>query len=152
MLDVNYCLVEYCNIIGVRTISKITYKVNMKITVEELSHVFKSSGIKRPSDDFNRLQRMIENSNVLITAWDNDLLIGVARAITDYSYSCYLSDLAVDNEYQNKGIGKNLVQLVQEDIGEEVALILLSSPIAMEFYPTIGFEKIENGFKISRKK
>ncbi len=132
--------------------SKITYQVNLPITAGQLSQVFKSSGIKRPSEDLNRLQRMIENSNVLITAWDNDLLVGVARAITDYSYSCYLSDLAVDKDYQKKGIGKRLVQLIQEHIGEEVALILLSSPIAMEFYPTIGFEKIDNGFKISRKR
>jgi len=136
----------------VSTISKINYKINVNIKAEELSHVFKCSCIKRPADDLNRLQRMIENSNLIITAWDNDLLIGIARAITDYSYSCYLSDLAVDNGYQNKGIGKKLVQMIQENIGEEVALILLSSPIAMEFYPAIGFEGIENGFKVSRKR
>ncbi|MEK3980889.1 GNAT family N-acetyltransferase [Psychrobacillus sp. FSL K6-2836] len=122
------------------------------IKAEELSEVFKSSGIKRPSDDLNRLQRMIENSGVLITAWDNHRLIGVARAITDYSYCCYLSDLAVNKDYQNKGIGRELIRLVQEQIGEEVALLLLSSPIAMEYYPKIGFEKIENGFKIARKR
>lgn len=95
---------------------------------------------------------MIENSNVLITAWDNGQLIGVARAITDYCYCCYLSDLAVNKKYQNKGIGKELVRMLQEHIGEEVALLLLSSPIAMDYYPKIGFEKIENGFKISRRK
>lgn len=95
---------------------------------------------------------MIENSGVLITAWDNHRLIGVARAITDYSYCCYLSDLAVNKDYQNKGIGRELIRLVQEQIGEEVALLLLSSPIAMEYYPKIGFEKIENGFKIARKR
>ncbi len=67
---------------------------------------------------------MIDNSVIIITAWDNDKLIGIARAITDYSYCCYLSDLAINKEYQNKGIGKELVQLVQKDIGEEVALIL----------------------------
>lgn len=134
------------------TIAQISYKENVIIKAEELSEVFKSSGIKRPSDDLNRLQRMIENSGVLITAWDNHRLIGVARAITDYSYCCYLSDLAVNKDYQNKGIGRELIRLVQEQIGEEVALLLLSSPIAMEYYPKIGFEKIENGFKIARKR
>ena len=133
-------------------IAQISYKENVIIKAEELSEVFKSSGIKRPSDDLNRLQRMIENSGVLITAWDNHRLIGVARAITDYSYCCYLSDLAVNKDYQNKGIGRELIRLVQEQIGEEVALLLLSSPIAMEYYPKIGFEKIENGFKIARKR
>nr|WP_233522569.1 GNAT family N-acetyltransferase [Peribacillus glennii] len=105
--------------------------------------VFKKSGIQRPSDGLNRIQLMIENSNVLITAWDNDRLVGVARAITDYCYCCYLSDLAVNQDYQNKGIGKELTRLVQEHIGEEVSLLLLSSPIAMDYYPKIGFEKIE---------
>ncbi|THE12025.1 GNAT family N-acetyltransferase [Bacillus timonensis] len=133
------------------TITQISYKVNEPIKAEELSNIFKTSGIKRPTDDLKRLQRMIENSNPLITAWDNGQLIGVARAITDYSYCCYLSDLAVNKNYQNNGIGKEMVRLLQEHIGEEVALLLLSSPIAMEYYPKIGFEKIENGFKIPRK-
>lgn len=98
------------------TIAQISYKENVIIKAEELSEVFKSSGIKRPSDDLNRLQRMIENSGVLITAWDNHRLIGVARAITDYSYCCYLSDLAVNKDYQNKGIGRELIRLVQEKL------------------------------------
>ena len=131
---------------------QITYKINTTVKTEDLSRVFKASGIKRPSDDLPRLQRMIENADINITAWDNEKLVGIARAITDYSYCCYLSDLAVDKEYQNKGIGKKLVQLLQEQIGEEVALLLLSSPTAMEYYPHIGFEKIENGFRFSRKR
>lgn len=133
-------------------ITQISYKENVIVKAEELSEVFKSSGIKRPSDDLNRLQRMIENSDILVTAWDNNRLIGVARAITDFSYCCYLSDLAVNKDYQNKGIGRELIRIVQEQIGEEVALLLLSSPIAMEYYPKIGFEKVENGFKVSRKR
>lgn len=135
-----------------KTFAKISYQINESIKAEELSNVFKASGIKRPFNDLNRLQRMIENSNVLITAWDNELLIGVARALTDYSYCCYLSDLAVDKDYQQQGIGKELVKLLQEHIGAEVSVLLLSSPIAMEYYPKIGFEKIENGFKIPREK
>ncbi|MFC4323027.1 GNAT family N-acetyltransferase [Litchfieldia salsa] len=132
--------------------TNLTYEINKKVNAEELSHVFIASGIKRPSNDLDRLQSMIENSNILITAWDHDQLIGVARGLTDYSYSCYLSDLAVNNEYQHKGIGKELVRLVQQHIGEEVALLLLSSPTAMDYYPKIGFEKVENGFRISRKR
>ncbi|MEZ2719063.1 GNAT family N-acetyltransferase [Niallia circulans] len=134
------------------SMNQISYKVNESIKAEELSEVFKTSGIKRPSDDLNRLQQMIDNSNVLITAWYNNQLIGVTRAITDYCYCCYLSDLAVNKNYQNRGIGKELVRLLKEHNGDEVALLLLSSPIAMEYYPKIGFEKIENGFKIPRKK
>lgn len=129
----------------------ISYKATAEIKTEDLSRVFKASGIKRPSDDLPRLQRMIDNADIILAAWDQGKLIGIARAITDYSYCCYLSDLAVDREYQNMGIGKELVRLLQEQLGEEVTLLLLASATAMEYYPHIGFEKIENGFKITRK-
>ncbi len=129
----------------------IEYKLNTPIIPEELSRLFKASGINRPADDLPRLQKMIDNADLTFTAWDDEKLVGIARAITDFSYSCYLSDLAVDQEYQKSGIGKNLVKLLQEQIGEEVTLLLLSSPIAMDYYPRIGFEKADNGFKIMRK-
>ncbi|GHH99645.1 GNAT family N-acetyltransferase [Neobacillus kokaensis] len=130
----------------------IEYKLNTTITPEELSQLFKVSGIKRPADDLPRLQKMIDNADLTFTAWDQEKLVGIARAITDFSYCCYLSDLAVDQNYQKSGIGKELVRLLQEEIGEEVTLLLLSSPTAMEYYPRIGFEKAENGFKIMRKR
>lgn len=72
--------------------------------------------------------------------------------MTDFSYCCYLSDLAVDKDYQKKGIGKTLIDKISEIIGEEVALILLSAPNAMGYYPKVGFEKIDNGFIIRRKR
>lgn len=56
------------------SMNQISYKVNESIKAEELSEVFKTSDIKRPSDDLNRLQQMIDNSNVLITAWYNNQL------------------------------------------------------------------------------
>ncbi|MFJ7725232.1 GNAT family N-acetyltransferase [Neobacillus sp. NPDC097160] len=130
----------------------IDFKIGATVTAEELSDVFKMSGIRRPVDDLPRLQRMIEQADLLITAWDRQTLVGVARAITDFSYCCYLSDLAVNKDYQKRGIGKELVRLVQEEIGDEVMLLLLSAPAAMEYYPRIGFDKVENGFIIHRKK
>ncbi|AZU60180.1 GNAT family N-acetyltransferase [Neobacillus mesonae] len=130
----------------------IEYKLNTPITPEELSRLFKASGINRPADDLPRLQKMIDNADLTFTAWDDEKLVGIARAITDFSYCCYLSDLAVDQDFQKNGIGKKLVKLLQEHIGEEVTLLLLSSPIAMDYYPRIGFEKADNGFKIMRKR
>lgn len=129
----------------------IEFKVDAKILPEELSVVFKQSRLKRPYEDLARLERMIENADLIISAWDHDKLVGVARAITDFSYCCYLSDLAVDKEYQNQGIGRELVRLIQKQIGEEVTLSLLASPTAMEYYPHIGFDKVTNGYIIPRK-
>lgn len=76
----------------------------------------------------------------------------MARSLTDFSYCCYLSDLAIHPDYQKHGIGKKLIDLTQEKIGEHCMLLLLSVPTAMEYYPKIGFEKVENGFIIKRKK
>ncbi|MBM7653363.1 GNAT family N-acetyltransferase [Neobacillus cucumis] len=129
----------------------ITLLVDAKIKPEDLSTVFKQSGLKRPYEDLPRLEKMIENADILITAWEEDRIVGVARAITDFSYCCYLSDLAVDQEYQHRGIGRELVRMVQERIGDHVSLLLLASPIAMEYYPHIGFDKISNGYMIPRK-
>jgi predicted N-acetyltransferase YhbS len=128
----------------------IEYKINTPLRPKDVSDVFKSSGIKRPADDLERIQRMIENADVNISAWDGERLVGIARAITDFSYCCYLSDLAVSMEYQKTGIGTELVERVREHLGEEVSLLLLAAPIAMEYYPRIGFEKTENAFLIPR--
>ncbi|MDR4947369.1 GNAT family N-acetyltransferase [Neobacillus cucumis] len=130
----------------------ITLLVDAKIKPEDLSTVFKQSGLNRPYEDLPRLEKMIENADILITAWEEDRIVGVARAITDFSYCCYLSDLAVDQEYQHRGIGRELVRMVQERICDDVSLLLLASPIAMEYYPHIGFDKVSNGYMIPRKK
>ena len=130
----------------------ISFKTNIPLRSRDVSSLFIASGIKRPVNDLERIQKMIDNSNLTISAWDQDTLIGLARAVTDFSYCCYLSDLAVDKAYQKQGVGEELVRIVQKEIGEEVALILLSSPTAMNYYPKIGFNKIENGFIIPRKK
>ncbi|NOS85210.1 MAG: GNAT family N-acetyltransferase [Ignavibacteria bacterium] len=130
----------------------ITYKTSAKLEAHELSDLFKASGIKRPVEDLNRVKNMIDNSNLLVTAWDGEKLVGVARALSDFSYCCYLSDLAVDKEYQNQGIGHELVNEIQKLIGEESNLVLLSAPEAMEYYPKIGFEKAGNAYIIYRKK
>ncbi|WP_026559101.1 GNAT family N-acetyltransferase [Bacillus sp. J37] len=129
-----------------------TYKIHDQISALELSQVFKASGIKRPVDDLPRLQRMLDKADITITARLGGKVIGVARAITDFNYCCYLSDLAIDNEHQKQGIGKELVRLLQEEIGEEVSLLLLASQEAMEYYPKIGFTSIDNGFLIRRKR
>ncbi len=128
----------------------IEYRHNFPLVATDVAAVFDSSGIRRPTRDLARIERMFANANLTFSAWHNEKLVGVCRALTDFSYCCYLSDLAVDKAYQKHGVGRELVARVQQAIGDEVALILLSAPEAMEYYPKIGFEKVENGFIIKR--
>ena len=129
----------------------ISYDVNDSVKPLELVALFKSSGIRR-STDVRRIDKMITNANLIISARKNGKLVGVLRALTDLSYACYISDLAVDRKYQNKGIGKELVKLARKALGENVMILLLSSKEADAFYPHVGFEKVENAWRLPRRK
>ena len=128
----------------------IQYRLNAELQAEELAALFLKSGIHRPAHDLGRIRRMIDHANLTVTAWEGEQLVGVARALTDFSWCCYLSDLAVDQAFQHQGIGRELVRRVRVEIGEESSLILGSAPGAMAYYPKIGFIAIENGWMIKR--
>jgi N-acetylglutamate synthase-like GNAT family acetyltransferase len=130
--------------------TNIIYKLDIIPSVDEIIEVYESSGIKRPTSDKERIAAMYAHSNLIATAWHESKLVGVSRALTDFCYCCYLSDLAVRKDYQKLGIGKKLIDITKEKIGSKTALILLSAPNAMEYYPKVGFEKIENGFIVKR--
>jgi len=129
---------------------EIKYKIDLRPNVAEIIELYSSSGLNRPIDDVERIQKMYDNSNLIITAWEGENLIGIARSLTDFCFCCYLSDLAVKKEFQKLGIGKKLIELTKEKIGEQSMLLLLSAPLAMEYYPKIGFQKVQNGFIINR--
>ncbi|SDC65004.1 Acetyltransferase (GNAT) domain-containing protein [Shouchella lonarensis] len=95
---------------------------------------------------------MLDAASLCITAWDGDRLVGVARSLTDFAYCCYLSDLAVDVDYQKDGVGRQLLEQTRESIGAECSLILLSAPEAMGYYPKVGFEQAENAFVMKRER
>lgn len=130
----------------------IVYRDDKKISPEDVSNVFRGSGIKRPYEDLPRLAKMIEGADLVITAWDGGKMVGLARALTDYAYCCYLSDLAVDADYKQSGIGKKLIEEVRARIGDECSLVLLSAPSATDYYPKVGFERTDKAFVIARKK
>jgi len=130
----------------------VIYKDTKDVSAEEVARLFFKSGINRPHEDLERIRRIIDNSDIIITAWVDERMVGVARALTDYSYCCYLSDLAVDADFQRSGIGRKMVEIVREKIGDECSLILIAAPNAADYYPKIGFERTDKAFLIKRKK
>lgn len=122
--------------------NEVKYSVEDNLDVREFLEVLidSSLGERRPIHDFSRIEKMVQNSNLIITARSKGQIIGVARSITDFSYCTYLSDLAVKNSYQRKGIGKELIRLTKQ-ISEPAKLILLSAPAAIDYYPKIGMIK-----------
>jgi GNAT superfamily N-acetyltransferase len=94
---------------------------------------------RRPVDDAEAIAGMLANADLTVTAWDGELLVGVARSVTDFTYCCYLSDLAVDVAYQRQGIGVELIAHTQAQLGPRCNLILLAAPAAADYYGHIGF-------------
>ncbi|HEY4287204.1 MAG TPA: GNAT family N-acetyltransferase [Puia sp.] len=128
----------------------IQYKTDQSPAAAEVIDLYRSAGLQRPTNDAERIDNMYRNSNLIVTAWDGPLLVGVSRALTDFHYCCYLSDLAIRKEYQKEGIGKQLVRLTKKAIGDRCMLLLLAAPTAMEYYPKIGMDTVNNGFIIKR--
>ena len=132
--------------------STIAYRHNLPLDPSEVARVFDASGITRPTADLPRIARMFSAPCLVISAWHDDRLVGLSRSLTDHAYCCYLSDLAVDKDYQKQGIGQALIARTQAVIGDEVSLILLAAPGAMSYYPVVGFEQADNAFVIRRKR
>ncbi len=132
----------------------IRYEIDRRITTDEFIDLLKRSTLaeRRPVNDRSRIEKMLEHGNILVTAWHKDLLVGISRALSDFSFCCYLSDLAVDEAYQHQGIGKELIRLTHEVSGvKDVQLILLAAPKAVGYYPKIGMEQFKECFVIKRK-
>lgn len=131
---------------------EIAYKFDITPTAAQIIDLYNTSGLPRPTNDSARIKAMFDNSNLIVTAWHNELLVGVSRCITDWVWSTYLADLAVRPGFKKSGIGKKLIELTREKVGEQSMVLLLSVPTAMEYYPKVGFAKQESSFIINRIK
>ncbi len=120
----------------------IEYRDNATITAEQAIDLYKRStlGERRPIHNVQTFEAMLKNANLTITAWDGKTLVGISRSLTDFAYVAYLADLAVDQEYQRSGIGKQLIEETKSRLGPECMIVLLAAPKANEYYEHIGFE------------
>jgi predicted N-acetyltransferase YhbS len=119
----------------------IGYKTGNDLNLDALIELYHAStlGERRPVEDRARMASMLRHANLVVTAWDGDQLVGVSRALSDFSFVTYLSDLAVRRSHQRQGIGKELIRRTQELGGKQTKLLLLAAPAAEPYYPHIGF-------------
>jgi ribosomal protein S18 acetylase RimI-like enzyme len=120
----------------------IDYKINTPISTDQFIDLLHQStlGERRPVGDRECMEGMVNNSNLMVTAWEGEALVGIARSMTDFHYACYLSDLAVHANYQGRGIGKKLQAITQEQLGPRCKLILIAAPAANTYYGHIGYD------------
>ena len=120
----------------------ITYRTGNDLNLDQVIELYRAStlGERRPVDERERMAAMLKYANLVITAWDGELLVGLARSITDFSYATYLSDLAVLVSHQRHGLGKELMRRTQA-AAPQATVILLSAPKAVDYYPHVGFTR-----------
>lgn len=125
-----------------------------QLSAEEFQAVLVASTLaeRRPAQDLKRLDEMLRHADLVVTARNDRRLVGIARAITDFAYCCYLSDLAVDTQFQHKGIGRRLIEETHRAAGETTSLILLAAPAAESYYPKIGMKHMPSCWSIPRKR
>ena len=122
-------------------IAHIVYRVNFAVSVEQFIDILTRStlGRRRPVDDRDCMEQVVKHTTLMVSAWDGELLVGIARSITDFAYACCLADLAVDERYERQGIGQALIAESQKSLGPRCTIRLISAPAAVEFYRAVGF-------------
>jgi len=128
----------------------ITYSTDLSLDVFQVIDLYNRStlGERRPVDKPDVFQGMIDNASILVTAWDDKKLVGIARSLSDFVYVTYLSDLAVDENYQQQGIGKQLIELTQAQTSLDCMMVLLAAPKANDYYPKLGFTPNPRGWML----
>jgi ribosomal protein S18 acetylase RimI-like enzyme len=123
--------------------SEVVILADVRPSLEDYLAVLERStlGQRRPMEDAETMRLTHQNTNLWGTAWMDEKLVGFARCLTDFSYCCYLCDLAVDQACQHHGIGTRLIHAVRAALGPHGKIILLSAPKAVDYYPRIGFQQ-----------
>ncbi len=131
----------------------IQYAIEPELSAEAFIAVLEASGLaaRRPVGERKRIEAMLRRADIIVTARADGRLVGVSRAIADFSYCCYLSDLAVDRGYQRGGIGKRLIERTWDAAGRDSTLILLAAPAAADYYPHIGMTRHDACFIYPRE-
>ncbi len=130
----------------------IEFSIEPQLSAKEFQSILIASTLaeRRPAQDLARLDTMLRQADLIVTARDAGRLIGISRAVTDFSYCCYLSDLAVDERYQRRGIGKRLIAETHLAAGLNTTLILVAAPAAEGYYPRIGMKHLSSCWIIPR--
>jgi GNAT superfamily N-acetyltransferase len=130
----------------------ISYALEPDLSAPDFRAILVASTLaeRRPADDLDRLETMLRRADIIVTARDGARLVGVSRAITDFAYCCYLSDLAVDRDYQRQGIGKRLIDETRAAAGDRAAVILIAAPAAVDYYPRIGLKHVPSCWMLPR--
>ncbi|AZO36015.1 GNAT family N-acetyltransferase [Mesorhizobium sp. M2A.F.Ca.ET.037.01.1.1] len=133
--------------------SEILYVSEPNLDPAEFCRVLAESGFGATHGEL-RLHAMLRQADLVLTARlhrPGRKLVGVLRCVTDFSWICYVSELAVSASAQGLGIGKGLLYEARRQLGPAVAIALISTPNSVGFYEGIGLTRISDAFWLMRE-
>ena len=130
----------------------VTYSTTDTPTAEEVANLLRAGGFNRPLDDLTRVERMLRNADVIVTARDGDALVGIVRGLADYAVYALVTELAVAAPYKRMGIGRELLRRFREEAGDECAIILHSSEEGHAFYGHLGWDNLDRAWRLPRSR
>ncbi|MGI5858377.1 MAG: GNAT family N-acetyltransferase [Tepidanaerobacteraceae bacterium] len=127
----------------------IKFNCDKKVDIKRLKIMFNEVGWNDKTKDVSRLKDMITNSQIVVTAWDGELMIGFARCVTDHVFNGQINNVVVDSRYRGKGIGKELIIRII-DSNSQVTYVLRGDPENVGFYKNLGFKEVDSCLVFNR--
>lgn len=131
----------------------IKIKFNQRIALKDFLKLYRQASFEQGklNDSPKRLQSMLDHTQLMVTVWDDENLVGLARCLTDYESSCYLSELVISTNYRGRGLGKRLLMALHAYLGGRVSIVLRAAPKAVGFYQALGYQEIANLVRLYRE-
>lgn len=124
----------------------VKYLVNENFNIDEVLNIFNSFNWKREKE---QIYSAFKNSYYIL-AYDGNKLIGFGRAISDYCCYTSIHDVLVLEQFQNKGIGTNIMNMLIEKFSN-TNIYLTHTPDKDVFYKRFNFDKIDNAMRLKCK-
>ncbi|MBU5438349.1 GNAT family N-acetyltransferase [Tissierella sp. MSJ-40] len=121
--------------------NKIKIKTDVIPSIESLMNLYNDVGWSVYTDDPSKLKMAYDNSLKVISAWNEDILIGIIRAVGDGCTIIYIQDILLLKKYQGEGIGSilmNEMMTIYKDVRQKV-LMTDDQPDTIAFYKKCGF-------------
>lgn len=131
----------------------ISTRINEPIKLNQFLNLYRQANFVQDKwqDDPKRLQTMLDHTQLMVSLWDGTKLIGVARCLTDFEDSCYLSEIVIHPDYRGQHLGEQLIKTIRLYLGDRVSLILRADHAAIGFYKRIGLPRVDDLYRLNRK-
>ncbi|MBU3209745.1 GNAT family N-acetyltransferase [Clostridium algidicarnis] len=131
--------------------NNVIYKYVNEFNREDIKNLYEDAGWTSYTKDLSKLMGSIEASLMVISAWDNDKLIGLIRVVGDGITIIYIQDILVLDSYKRKGIGTKLLKDILDKYSKVRQKVLLTDDAeeTRGFYESNGFVSCDKGVTVA---